>query len=147
VTATGRIAFGSADIGHPEDTYGLLDCFTTSKQPEEEASWSDPWPVVPDPGDHNCFLYTATSRDSISGMADHFQVDILAFIQANTDRKVITTMMMGDPARPEPQLQPNTSWNGRTFQVCNIPEQIFSRVATGMLPITLQSHLFVRLLS
>eukprot|EP00775_Hariotina_reticulata_P010591 gene10591-10749_t len=125
-----RITFGTADVAHPEDTYSLINCFTTSQQFEVAAAWSDPWPVAPDPDDPNCFLYTATARDSISGMADHFQVQILDFIQANTRRGVIPTKMMGKPPRPEPQLQPNTSWAGQVFQVCNISAKIFSRVAT-----------------
>jgi len=100
IFVSSRIAFGSADVGHP-DTYGLVKCFTTSTQPEVTAAWSDPWPVVPDPDDPNCFLYTATARDSISGIADHFQVDILAFIQANTVRKVIPIERSGKPPRSE----------------------------------------------
>eukprot|EP00775_Hariotina_reticulata_P009469 gene9469-9634_t len=127
-----RIAFGVADVAFPEDTYSLVDCFTTSKEPEVVAAWSDPWTVAADPDDPDCFLYMASAKDTISGIVDHFQVDILAFIQANVGRGIIPTKvirLMGDPPRPEPQLQPDTSWAGQTFQVCNIPQQLFSRVA------------------
>eukprot|EP00775_Hariotina_reticulata_P007443 gene7443-7653_t len=81
-----RIGFGAADVGFPEDTYSLVDCFTTSEQPEAVAAWSDPWPVSLDPADEDCWLYTATTKDTISGMADHFQVNILDFIDDNTQR-------------------------------------------------------------
>jgi hypothetical protein len=124
-------------VAFPEDTYSLVDCFTTSNKNEAIAAWSDRWPVVPAPNNSSsCFLYNATAKDTISGMADHFQVDILDFVQANTDRKVIplSQTCLGDPCRFEPQLQPatNSSWAGQVFQVCNIPSQLFDKVAKGM---------------
>eukprot|EP00775_Hariotina_reticulata_P003863 gene3864-biopygen5563 len=105
-----RIAYGVADVAFPEDTHSLIDCVTT--RPEAAAAWSDPWPVILDPDYKNCFLYKATAKDTISGMADHFQVDILEFIQNNTRRGVIPITILGKPPRPEPQLQPPISWEG-----------------------------------
>lgn len=121
-----------ADVAFPEDTYSLVDCFTTSSDDRKQVAWSDPWTVAADPDDPACVLYVASAKDTISGIADHFQVDILAFIQANVGRGVIPTKLIGDPPRPEPQLQPDTSWAGQSFQVCHIPKQLFSKVVAGM---------------
>eukprot|EP00775_Hariotina_reticulata_P012902 gene12902-13028_t len=101
-----------ADVAFPEDTYSLVDCFTISQEPDAVAAWSDPWPVSEDPQEEDCWLYTATAKDTISGMADHFQVNILKFIDNNTRRGVIP-VRAGDS---EPQLQPATTWAGRSFQ-------------------------------
>ena len=38
-----RIAYGAADVGFPEDTFALTECFTTSSQPGDVAAWSDLW--------------------------------------------------------------------------------------------------------
>lgn len=129
-----RIAFGALGVGHPEETYGLK-CDTTSSDPAVVAAWSDRWPVVLDGSDPSgsCFLYTATSKDTISGIADHFEVDIVRFVDANAKRGVIKTTVVNDDegSRQEPQL--DAPRGGSVFQVCNIPSNIFSRVAQGEL--------------
>eukprot|EP00775_Hariotina_reticulata_P008879 gene8879-9057_t len=109
-----RIKYGVADVAFPEDTYSLVDCSTNNKQPDALAAWLDRWPVTRDPEDDSCWLYTATAEDTISGMADHFQVNILEFIQDNTRRGVIPTETLGDPPRPpeDPCSNPNYC-NGR----------------------------------
>jgi hypothetical protein len=82
-----------------------------------------------DPDAPGCHLYTATTKDTISGIADHFEVDVLQLVAANTQRGVIPTELVGDPLRPEPQL--DGSWGGKVFQLCGIPQSIFTRVALG----------------
>lgn len=122
------IAYGVLDVGFPEETFGLV-CDSTSSEPATVAAWSDPWPVVADAADPACVLYKAGPRDTVSGMADHFQTDILDFVEINTRRGVIPTLPLGDPPRQEPQLQ--GPWEGAVFKVCNIPQGTFDRVATG----------------
>ena len=123
-----RIAYGALGVGHPEETYGLA-CDTTSSNPSTLAAWSDPWPVAVDPDAPGCHLYTATTRDTISGIADHFGVDVLQLVAANTQRGIIPTELTGDPPRPEPQL--DGPWGGKVFQLCGIPQSILTRVALG----------------
>lgn len=111
-----RIAYGTLGVGHPEETFSL-SCSSTSADPAVLAAWSDPWPVLPDPAKENCYLYNATARDTISGMADHFGVDVRKFVEANTKRGVIPTELLGEPPRPEPQL--GGPWGGAALQVCD----------------------------
>lgn len=128
-----RIAYGVLDVGNPEESFGLV-CDTSSSDEAELARWSDRWPVKLDERvpDGSCWLYTAGPRDSISGIVDHFGVEILDFIGLNAARGVIRTDLVVDDAgveRPEPQLQ--GPWTGVVFTVCNISEAQFDRVASA----------------
>jgi len=66
----------------------------------------------------------------MSGMAAHSRFDTLPFIKANAQRGSPVTRT-GRPVRPEPQLQPATTWAGRQFQICHIPATVSSRDHTG----------------
>lgn len=119
-----RIGFGVLDIGNPEETFRLT-CVSLTDDP----SWWDPWPVLGDPSKPGCYLYTAGPKDTISGMADHFNQDILIFIEDNTQRRIIPTRKLGKPPRNEPQLQGPSG--GAVFRVCDILADSFERVAKG----------------
>ena len=115
-------------MGHPEQTIGL-QCNTVSSDSAIKAAWSDPWPIAADASTDGCYLYTATAKDTISGMAEHFGVDVLQLLQNNTRRGVIPTELRGDPPRPEPQL--GGPWAGKQFQLCGLPDDAFGRVVQG----------------
>jgi hypothetical protein len=89
--------------------------------------------VRPDPTTDGCFLYIASLRDSISGIAFWFQVDINLFIAGNVGRGIVPLEAVvleingTNTTTQQPQLQ--GPWDGKLLQVCNIPKAVFTEVA------------------
>eukprot|EP00775_Hariotina_reticulata_P006752 gene6752-6972_t len=136
-----RITYGSNDIAHPEDTWGVTCTPSQKSSATAIDAWEHPRLLRPDPDKAGCYLYSASLRDSISGIAFWFQVDINSFIIDNVERGVVplaqVEVEINGTTRFTQQPQLQGPWDGKVLRVCNVTKAVFTEAAVVGNPVWL----------